>query len=187
MTHISEEEKDIVRLAKETLLFNDGKCWIKSSGSNFDVTMGSLDGAETAELVGLYLLSKIKNIIPQDHHGLYRDDGLAAIIDCNGPKMDRIRKQLHSLFKREGLKITVELHDELVNYLEIELNLKNRSYKPFKKENDTPLYVHKESNHPGCIIKNIPEMISKGLSSISSDERSFNETKHDYELALKNS
>ena len=135
LTHISEEEKDIVRLAKETLLFNDGKCWIKSSGSNFDVTMGSLDGAETAELVGLYLLSKIKNIIPQDHHGLYRDDGLAAIIDCNGPKMDRIRKQLHSLFKREGLKITVELHDELVNYLEIELNLKNRSYiSPSKKK-----------------------------------------------------
>ena len=43
------------------------------------------------------------------------------------------------------------------------------------------------SNHPGNIIKNIPDMISKRLSSISSDERSFNETKHEYELALKKS
>ena len=187
LVHISEDEKHIIRVAKETLLFSNEKCWIKKSEVNFDVTMGSLDGAETAELVGLYLLSKIKDIIPQNHHGLYRDDGLAAIVNCNGPKMDSIRKQLHALFKREGLKITVEIHDELVNYLEIELNLKNRSYRPFKKENDTPLYVHKKSNHPGNIIKNIPDMISKRLSSISSDERSFNETKHEYEVALRKS
>ena len=166
-------------------MFSNEKCWIKKSEINFDVTMGSLYGAETSELVGLYLLSKIKEIIPQSHHGLYRDDGLAAIVNCNGPKMDSIRKQLHALFKREGLKITVELYEELVNYLEIELNLKDRSYRPFKKENDTPLYVHRKSNHPSNIIKNIPDVISKRLSGISSDERSFNETKHEYEVAFK--
>ena len=53
ITHISEEEINIIRLAKETLLFNNEKCWIKKSEINFDVTMGSLDGAETSEQVGL--------------------------------------------------------------------------------------------------------------------------------------
>ena len=45
--------------------------------SLFDVTMGSFEGAETCELAGLYVLSKI----PQEYSndiGLYRDDGLVA-------------------------------------------------------------------------------------------------------------
>jgi hypothetical protein len=49
----------------------------KTTKSLFDFTMGSFDGAETCELVGSYLLSKLApaygNCI-----GLYRDDGLAA-------------------------------------------------------------------------------------------------------------
>ena len=86
-------------------MFNNDKCWIKKSETNFDVTMGSLDGAETSELVGLYLLDKIKNIIPQKHNGLYRDDGLAAIVDCNGPKMDRIRKKCMNFSKMKDTKL----------------------------------------------------------------------------------
>ena len=38
--------------------------------------MGSLDSAEVSELVGLYLLSDMEKIIPQEYLGLYRDDGL---------------------------------------------------------------------------------------------------------------
>ena len=187
ITHISQEEENIIHLAKETLLFSNEKCWVKKTETNFDVTMGSFDGAETVELVGIYLLNKIKDIIPQQHNGLYRDDGLAAIVDANGPKMDRIRKRLHELFKTEGLKITVELYKEVANYLDTELNLKYRSYKPFKKENDTPLYIHTKSNHPRNIIKSIPNMIYTRLSNISSDEGSFNEIKHEYQLALTKS
>ena len=48
--------------------------------------------------------------------------------------MDIIRKRLHELFKNEGLKIIVELHGDSVNYLDTELNLKYRSYKPYKKK-----------------------------------------------------
>ena len=36
--------------------------------SNFDVTMGSFDGAETCKLVGLFLLSQLNHL----------DDGLAT-------------------------------------------------------------------------------------------------------------
>ena len=44
--------------------------------SAFDVTMGSYDGAEICELVGLYLLSQLQNL--NINVGLYRDDGLAV-------------------------------------------------------------------------------------------------------------
>ena len=94
MTRITEEEIEIIKLSKESLLFNDGKCWVKKSDKNFDITMGSLDGAETSELVGLYFLSKIKDITPQENLGLYRVDGLGVIENANGQRLDRIRKKI---------------------------------------------------------------------------------------------
>ena len=44
--------------------------------SDFDVTMRSFDGAETCELVGLFLLSQLTHL--DVNVGLYRDDGLAT-------------------------------------------------------------------------------------------------------------
>ena len=41
--------------------------------------MGSFDGVNTCDLVGLYLLDKLSNLIRRENVGLYRDDGLAAI------------------------------------------------------------------------------------------------------------
>ena len=53
--------------------------WVKRGSSNaFDVTMGSFDGAEICELVGLFILSKLKDKFGNDL-GLYRDDGLAVL------------------------------------------------------------------------------------------------------------
>ena len=187
ITTITEEEKEIIRLSKESFLFNAGKCWTKKSNMNFDVTMGSLDGAETSELVGIYILNKIRQEISCDQIGLYRDDGLAIIEDSNGQKMDRIRKNLHNLFQKEGLRITVEIHQDSVNFLDTELFLKDMTYKPYKKPNDKPLYLNTKSNHPPTIIKNIPSMISKRLSNISSSEEKFNEAKHEYKNALESS
>ena len=42
---------------KQSLLYNDQTAWCMKN-SNFDVTMGSFGGAETCELVGLYMLSQ---------------------------------------------------------------------------------------------------------------------------------
>ena len=67
--------------------------------------MGSFDESSTSELIGLYLLSKVSKIIDNAHLVVYRDDEL--ITNCNGQKLDRIRKKLHQTFKEEGLKITV--------------------------------------------------------------------------------
>ena len=43
---------------RKSILFNDGRAWIKKE-KNFDVTMGAQDGAEIAELTGIYLLQQI--------------------------------------------------------------------------------------------------------------------------------
>ena len=41
---------------RKSLLFNNTDTWIKKEGDkDFDVTMGTFDGAEVCELVGLYI------------------------------------------------------------------------------------------------------------------------------------
>ena len=59
--------------------------------------------------------------------------------------------------------------------------------KPYTKEGNTPLYVHKQSNHPPSILKNIPESINKRLSEISSDKECFDKAKNIYQDALDKS
>ena len=70
--------------------------------------MGSSDGAEVCELVGLYLLNKIKPILGSNNVGWYRDDGIAIVHKAYGPKVDRLRKDIISLFKDKGLFITID-------------------------------------------------------------------------------
>ena len=38
----------------KTLLFHDDTPWVKSGNEEFDVPMGSYDGAEVCELVGFF-------------------------------------------------------------------------------------------------------------------------------------
>ena len=61
------------------------------------------------------------------------------------------------------------------------------SYKPYKKPNDTLLYINTESNHPPEIIKQVPISINNRLNQNSSNEQIFNTSKTEYEEALKNS
>ena len=58
---------------------------------------------------------------------------------------------------------------------------------PYMKEGNVPLYVHKKSNHPPSILKNIPESINKRLSEISSDKESLEKAKDTYQDALNKS
>ena len=56
---ISEDERGIILQPKKSLLSHNKDLWQKKSNSTFDVATGSYDGAETCELVGCYLLSKL--------------------------------------------------------------------------------------------------------------------------------
>ena len=56
----------------------------KDTKDNFDVTEGSFDGAEVCELVGLFILCKLKDLIANGSVGCYRDDGMAVVQACSG-------------------------------------------------------------------------------------------------------
>ena len=64
-----------------------------------------------------------------------------------------------------------------VNFLDVTLNLKSGRHSPYKKEGNTPLYAHKQSNHPPSILRNILESINKRLQEISSDKDCFDMAK----------
>ena len=183
-TIITDQDKHIITQAKKSLLYNSNNPWCKKINSDFDVTMGSFDGAETCELIGLYMLSELKHL--NIYVGLYRDDGLGV---TNKPprEIEKIKKEICKIFNKHDLKITIEANKKSVDFLDITMDLRTGIFKPFMKANNTPLYVHKQSNHPPNILKNIPESINRRLSSISSNETIFNEAAPDYQQALKDS
>jgi hypothetical protein len=181
---ISDQEKHIIIHAKRSMLHNKNTPWYKKSNPNFDVTMGSFDGAETCEMIGLYILSQLQNL--NINVGLYRDDGLAACRKT-AKQVESIKKKICKIFGNNNLKITIEANQKIVDFLDITMDLRSGTHKPYMKPGNTPLYVHKHSNHPPSITKNIPESINRRLSTISSNETAFNETTPAYQKALDNS
>ena len=74
LAKISHENISIIKHARKSLLFNNGKPWIKNNNSNlFDVTMGSYDGAEICELVGLFILNHLGNSFWQGKTSAYTE------------------------------------------------------------------------------------------------------------------
>lgn len=185
-TTINEQQKSIIIHAKKSLLYNNGTPWCKRNNrDHFDVTMGSFDGAETCELIGLMILHDLNNI-PGINVGLYRDDGLAV---CKGtPRTTELtKKKICQVFNKLQLKITAEANKKIIDFLDITLDLTTGGYKPFMKVNNTPLYVNKESNHPPIIIRNIPESIAIRLNAISSSKEELIKSVKPYQDALKKS
>ena len=124
----------------------------------FDVSMGSFDGAEVCELVGLFILNTQSAMFGADKVGLYRDDGLILLPGTGGRLTDQTRKQLHGIFDQFSLKITIEVSHQSVNYLDVTFDLANDSYRPCRKRNSKPLYI-KHSNHPPSINRQLPVSI----------------------------
>ena len=52
-------------------------------------------------------------------------------------------------------------------FLDVTLNLKNSSYRPYLKDNNNIIYSNTESNHPLSIIKQLPKSIELRLSQLS--------------------
>ena len=115
--------------------------------------MGSYDGAEICELVGLFLLHELSTIIPKLLAALYRDDGLAILRNSSGPNTDRIKKRITKLFQKHNLKITIESNIIQTDFLDVTLNIKTEKHWPFRKPNYQQLYININSNHPPSIKK----------------------------------
>ena len=123
--------------------------------------MGSYDGAETCELIGIYMLSLISAKF-KDRVGLYRDDGL-AVCRATPKEIEKTKQEVSNIFKSNGLKIAIEANKKTINFLDVTFDLTNESYSPFMKPNNKLLYVHRQNNHPPALLKNIPENINKFL------------------------
>ena len=149
--------------------------------------MGSFDGAEDCELVGLYLLDKLSKLLGKDNVGLYRDDGLAAVKSTSGPVLDKMRKNIITLFKNDSLGITIDTNLIETDFLDVTFNLTTGKFFPNRKPNNIPLYINVKSNHPPSIIKDLPKMINKGLSDLSCNKEEFDKAKPLYEKSLHES
>ena len=159
-TALNQESINVIMHSRKSLLFSNGTTWTKKdNGSTFDVTMGSNDGAEVCELVRISILSILSNKYEDAEFGLYRHDGLAAFRNINSQAGDRIRKEIIEIFKQLGLKITIQCKLNEVNFLDISLNLNEASYRPYRKPNDHPQYINRNSNHPPSINKQLPQNI----------------------------
>ena len=167
---ITTQDIDIILSTKSGILFSKDQAWAKKGSQSFDVTMGSWDGAEVCDLVGMFLLSQLKHL--NLNIGLYRDDGL-AVSNLRPRQTCLAKKKLSKIFKDNGFNLTFEEDGKSANFLDVTFNLENNTYKPYMKPNHSPVYVHVESNHPPNILKNIPASVNKRLSSRSSNEEVF--------------
>ena len=86
------------------------------------------------------------------NNGLYRDDGLIMLEKCPGPRRDKVIKDLHKLYKNHGLKKTIASSGPVTNYLDVTMDFSDGSYRPYKKPNDTPVYINVASNNPPSIL-----------------------------------
>ena len=126
--------------------------------------MGSYDGPEICELVKIYLLFHLANIIDKNNSGLYRDVGLRLLRNVNRQNMDRMRTNVVDIFKAVGFKIEIKANLKIVDFLDATFNLTNGKYRQQKKNNDSLLYVNTCSNHPLQVIKHLPISINNRLN-----------------------
>ena len=159
---ISSDEEEIILESKTSLLYDGREFWKKKGDNNFDIMMGAWDSAESTDIVGLFLLNKIRKIRVSNQGvivGLYRDDGL-LVCRMTARNTDIFKKKLQELFGYYGLRLQIDCNHKQVNFLDIHLNFKTGKYHPYMKPNNTIKYINTQSNHPPSTIINTVKNIS---------------------------
>ena len=105
----------------------------------------------------------------------------------SGPEIEQKRKQIIKIFKDCGLNITIKTNLTSVDFLDICLNLRDNTYRSYRKPNSEPIYMNKSSNHPNNIIKDLPKAIGKRLLDTSCNHEVFEAALPIYEEALTES
>ena len=88
------------------------------------------------------------------------------------------------MFNRFDLKIIIDSNLVKISFLDVELELCNDTYAPYKKPNFQAIYVYVRSNHPRYVVNQVPKSINKRLTTISKNESSSNRAKQHYQEAL---
>ena len=113
---------------------------------------------------------------------LYRE--LAVFKNKRGPESKKIKKSIQAIFRENELKIIIQCNLKVVDYLDVTFNLTDSSYCPFNRTNNEINYIHKQSNYPPSIIKQLPLSVERRLSKLSSNEKIFNDSIPIYQEAL---
>ena len=182
---ITRQEEQVIMQAKEQIAHGLGKVWIKKQGS-FDNSMGSKDGSEVAELVGLYLLSKFESDpeLQDAIIALYRDD-LIAIVPNNGFRINRIRSAIQRIVALEELDMTDWTEGRKLDYLDIEFDMADESFRPHTKPMDGSRYVSPMSDHPKMTIRSIPTIVEKRISMLCSSREVHDREKEAFQAKLR--
>ena len=136
--------------------------WVKKSGTeDFDVPMECFNGAEVCDLVGSYMLNQLKHDVIKGSIGLYRDDDLGVFYNIPKPEIERKKKQIVKIFKERGLPITIQCNLKSVDFLDVTFDLYNNLLKPYRKPNNKPIYINKQSNHPPKCSKTVAKIHRK--------------------------
>ena len=185
--NISNDDIRIIKHSRKSLLFHNTEAWKKISESCFDVTMGSHDGPEVCELIGIFILSHLTKLIDQNDIGLYGVDGLVVVKNLNGEQTDKPGKRIIHVFKNFGFKIEIKTNLFEVLFLDVTFSLITETFKQCKKLNNNLRYINVFSNHPPILIKRLPNLINDLLSRNSSSKEILDNTKEDYQKALDKS
>ena len=151
--------------------------------------MGSWDGAESTDVVGLYLLSKLSKVKVGNSEinvGIYRDDCL-LVCRLTPRQTQKLTEDLQELFDHYKLKIVTDANHKIINFLDITMDLNTGIYSSYMKPNNTIKYINTKSNHPPGILANNPANINKRLSRNSANEDVFNVASEPYQKALDDS
>ena len=70
-TDITKEELGIILACRKSVLTKNDTTWLKTGTDNFDITFGSFDSAQIADLVGIYILNTLSRIIDLKNISLF--------------------------------------------------------------------------------------------------------------------
>ena len=67
LTEIAEKDLRIIKHCRKSLLYHEDEAWKKKESAGcFYVTTGSNAGTEICEFTGIYILSQLSNLVPQE-------------------------------------------------------------------------------------------------------------------------
>ena len=104
---------------------------VKIENPHCDIAMGSCDGAEVYELVGLYILDILTKEFGHDKVSLWGDDWLGCF--WNLPESGKVKKKLCKIFEQSGQSITVECNLRIKDFLDITFDLRTEYYYLYRK------------------------------------------------------
>ena len=108
--HYLEDISDYTRMG---LLDDNVSNTLSILGYKFDITMGSYPGVEICELVGLFMLGKLKQHNMDSI--LYREDG--AIISNKPPRQRRkLAEKVVHIYKQEGHTLTIKANLHVIDF-----------------------------------------------------------------------